>query len=370
MSRVLIVGAGFYGATMARQLADAGHDITVVERRGHVAGNAFTRWSDEGWCHEHVYGAHIFHTSNPTVWTYVNRFGRFNSYRHRVKASAGGLLYSFPINLMTLHQVFGVTTPAEGRIAMADDAEPCEEPNNMELHCLSTMGRTLYQLFVEGYSTKHWGVEPRMLPASTIKRIPVRLTFDDAYFSDVWQGVPEDGYTALVAHMLVDIKVEFGTPFEPGMIDKYDLVVHSGSIDEFCGYCYGRLGYRSLWFNRQLIDEEDAQGCAVVNYCDIDVPFTRCIQHSHFTSPASDRTLTASARTLLSYEYPASQGEPFYPIITGENLTLLESYRKLVQGHFPTVVFGGRLGEFRYLDMHQVIASALARSTELMERLR
>ena len=363
MSRVLVVGAGFYGATMAHQLHKVGHDVMVIDRRDHLAGNAFTRWNEEARCHEHVYGAHIFHTSNPVVWDFVRCFGAFNSYRHRIKARSGGRLYSFPINLMTINQVFSVDTPALAREAIQNDCVPCAEPQNMEQHCLATIGRRLFDLFIDGYTRKQWQRFPRDLPASIIKRIPVRFTFNDDYFDDTYQGIPMDGYTMLVRNMLRGVKIVLGRDFTEPLISQHDLVVHTGGIDEFFGYSLGRLGYRSLRFERELIPEPDCQGTAVMNLCDDWSPATRIIEHGHFTGAKADRT-------LLTFERPADDGEPFYPIITPENQALLDSYRALAKDHFPSVVFGGRLGEYRYLDMHQVIASALSRARELGERLR
>jgi len=369
MSRVLVVGAGLYGATMARELTDAGHHVLVLERRTHIGGNAFTRWNDETACHEHVYGAHIFHTSNPVVWEYVQRFATFNSYRHRVRAMSSGVLYSFPINLMTLHQVFGSATPEEGAEAMAADCIPCDEISNMEQHCLATIGETLYRLFIEGYSKKQWGCEPRHLPASTIKRIPVRLDHNDRYFNDKWEGIPVDGYTDMIRLMLTGVAVETDTDMleaRDNWVSQWDAVVYSGSLDEFYSYRLGRLPYRSLRFETRILDDNDVQGIAVINECDYPFPScTRTIEHKHFMEvPPQVR------RTLLTIEIPASAGEPFYPIRSDESDRLLERYRKLAEQEHPTVVFGGRLGQYRYLDMHQVIASALAKSRELMERLR
>lgn len=362
MSKVLIVGAGFYGATMAHQLHAAGHEVLVIDRREHLAGNAFTRWSEEANCHEHVYGAHIFHTSNPTVWQFVTQFGEFNSYRHRVKARAAGRVYSFPINLMTINQVYGADTPAMARKIIERDRVPCADPQTMEQHCLATIGRPLFDLFIDGYTRKQWGRFPRDLPASIIKRIPVRFTFNDDYFDDAHQGIPLDGYTKLIRNMLRGVSVALNTPFDASAVSGYDLIVYTGGIDEFFDYRHGRLGYRSLCFKRTVMPVTDFQGTAVMNLCDDDTPATRIIEHGHFTGAKAERT-------LLTFEHPANEGQPFYPILTPENLSLLETYRALAKQHFPSVVFGGRLGEYRYLDMHQVIASALSRARELQERL-
>jgi UDP-galactopyranose mutase len=267
---------------------------------------------------------------------------------------------------MTLHQVFSVNNPRQAAEAMLADSEPCDEIVNMEQYCLHHIGRTLYDLFIKHYTTKQWGVPPTMLPASIIKRIPVRLTHDDAYFSDMWQGIPTEGYTKMVERMLDRIPVLLNVDFNDDQaqwLKDHDLVVYSGPIDGFFHHCNGELGYRSLTFRREIVEEADAQGCAVINHCDQFMPYTRVIEHKHFMPSHGGN------RTLISFELPSSEGEPFYPINTGKNQQLLETYRKLGHEHFPNVVFGGRLGSYCYLDMHQVIASALAKSRELMGRL-
>ena len=367
MSRVLIVGAGFFGATVAHQLHEAGHDVMVIERREHLAGNAYTRWDDEAKCHVHVYGAHLFHTSNTEVWAFVNKFGTFNNYRHRVKARAAGNLHSFPINLMTINQVFGADTPETARRAIERDCVAyMGEPKNMEEWCLKNIGKTLYELFIEGYTCKQWNEFPRNLPASIIKRLPVRYTYNDDYFEDRYQGIPMDGYTMLIRNMLRGVKIALGVDFKQERdrwLVENDAVVYTGGIDEFFNYTHGRLGYRSLRFEHEMMPSPDFQGTSVVNLCDYDTPATRIIEHKHFTSAVSDRT-------LITYEYPVREGEAFYPVPTPANEELLDIYRALAKEHFPTVVFGGRLGEYRYLDMHQVVASALACARKLRERLR
>lgn len=358
MANVLIVGAGFYGATCARVLADAGHRVAVVDRRPHIGGNAFTRYCAEADCHEHVYGAHIFHTRNAKVWAFVNRFAEFNRYVHRVRVLNGGRLYSFPINLLTLHQVFGVTTPAEGAAAMNADREPRENPRNAEEWCLATIGRRLYETFVEGYSTKQWGRSPRELPASIVRRVPVRLNHDDRYFDDRWQGIPVRGYTSLFERMLGDLRVELGhDPLDDreGMLREWDRIIFSGCIDEFFGRCHGPLEYRSLRHETALIDEPDALGNSVLNQTEAGVPWTRTYEHKHF-----DLSYRAN-RTLVTREFPQawSPGRPeFYPVVTEANLERLGQYQQDAI-ELPHVTFGGRLGSFRYYDMDQVIAQAL-----------
>lgn len=358
--RVTIVGAGLYGAVCAHELRQAGHDCRVIEKRDHIAGNVFTRWNEPAQCHEHVYGAHIFHTSSDRIWNYVNRFTRFNHFVNRVKARSGDGLYSFPINLFTLHQVFGVMTPAQAEEVMAAERIPCAEPRNMEEFCLSQIGPTLYRMFVEGYTTKQWDRHPRDLPADIIKRLPVRMTFDDNYFNDRYQGIPIGGYTAMVEAMLDGVPVETGVDFLAGrerLSRDADLVIYTGPIDAWFDYAHGHLEYRTLRFERELLPVADFQGNAVINYNDRDVPYTRILEHKHF-----DLSLSGD-HTLISREYPSEWrpgDEPFYPINDARNTAVHAAYRKAAQDLQGKVHFGGRLAEYRYYDMHQVIGAALA----------
>lgn len=373
IQRILIVGAGLYGATCARELHDAGHRVLVVEQRAEPGGNCATRYVPEADCHEHVHGAHIFHTDSERLWAWVNRFARFNGYVHRVKVRHADALYSFPINLFTLHQVFGVTTPAQARDVLARERQPIAAPANLEEHCLATVGPTLYRLFIEGYTRKQWQHHPSELPAEIIKRIPVRLSFDDNYFNDRYQGIPIGGYGALFDRLLAGIPIEFGVDFlrdRDHWLARFDQVIYTGPIDAFFGHCHGALEYRSLRFERELLPLADYQGAAVVNYTDVAVPFTRIIEHRHFDRPSAARTESAT-HTLITREFPADGGpgrEPYYPVGTAANLARYERYRALADELAPQVVFGGRLAEYRYLDMHQVIGAALAQVQRLLAR--
>jgi len=370
--RYLIVGAGLYGATCARELSDAGHHVHVIEQRAMAGGNCATRHVPEADCHEHVHGAHIFHTDSERIWAWINRFARFNGYVHRVKVRQGGALYSFPINLFTLYQVFGVTTPAEAREVLTRERVPIDHPANLEEHCLATVGPTLYRLFIEGYTRKQWRRHPSELPAEIIKRIPVRLDLNDHYFNDRYQGIPVGGYTALFDRLLSGIRVDFGVDFlrdRDHWLSRYERVVYTGPVDAFFGHCHGELEYRSLRFERELLPVGDFQGAAVVNYADADVPWTRILEHRHFECPSAART-QAATHTLITREYPQDGGpgrEPYYPVGTGANLARHERYRQLAEELAPHVVFGGRLGEYRYLDMHQVIGAALVQVQRLLE---
>lgn len=353
--KVLIIGAGLYGSVCAFELTKAGHSCHVVERRDHVGGNVYTRYIPEAACHEHVYGAHIFHTNSCKIWEYICQFSEFNSYTHRLKAVNDGMLYSFPINLMTIYQISGAKTPTEARQWLGSERRPVASPQNMEEYCLSEIGHTLYALFIEGYTTKQWGKHPRQLPADIVKRLPVRLTFDDNYFSDRYQGIPVGGYTSIIEKMLEGSSVELGTDYlhRRTLYDgKFDLTIYTGPIDAYFGYEHGILEYRSLRFDRQLIGLNDYQGNAVINYTDAVTPWTRIIEHKHF-----DRNFNGTS-TLITHEFPADWrpgDEPYYPINDIRNTALHKQYLSI-----PTSThFGGRLGEYRYYDMHQVIGAAL-----------
>jgi UDP-galactopyranose mutase len=360
MARFLIVGAGLFGATCARELTDAGHRVQVIEKRDHIGGNCYTRYHEAADCHEHVYGAHIFHTSNEAIWSWVNRFARFNHYVNRVKVNWRGKLYSFPINLFTLYQLWGVTTPAQAREKLDAVREPIAQPANLEEWCLAQVGREVYERFVRGYTVKQWQRDPRELPASLIRRLPIRLTFDDNYFEDRYQGIPIGGYTAMFERMLSGIEVQTGVDF---LADRdywqarADHVIYTGPIDAYFGHDAGRLEYRSLRFATELLDTPDLQGNAVVNYTEENVPFTRILEHKHFD--LSSR----GSHTLVTHEYPQawSPGMPeFYPVATEDNQQLFRRYRSRADELSSRLSFGGRLGEYRYYDMHQVIGSALA----------
>lgn len=366
--RVLIVGAGLYGAVCARELADAGIACTVVEQREHVGGNCYTRHVPEADCHEHVYGAHIFHTSDERIWRYVNRFARFNHYVNRVKVNWRGQVYSFPVNLFTLHQLWGVTTPAEARERLRAVREPIANPANLEEWCLSQVGREIYERFVRGYTLKQWQRDPRELPASLIRRLPIRLNFDDNYFDDTWQGIPIGGYTAMFDRLLSGVPVLTGVDFlqdREHWMSRADHVIYTGPIDAFFDHRLGALEYRSLRFERELVASPDVQGNAVVNYTDEQVPFTRILEHKHF-----DLQGGRGSHSLITREFPADWQPgmtPFYPIDTEANRGRYRAYRALADALAARVTFGGRLGEYRYYDMHQVIAAALHQVRRILE---
>ena len=363
--RILIVGAGLYGAVCAHELTKAGHTCRIIEKRNHIGGNVFTRFDEAAQCHEHVYGAHIFHTNNDRIWNYVNQFATFNHYVNRVKVRSNEQIFSFPINLFTLYQIYGVTTPAQAEAQLAQVRVPFENPANMEEFCLSAIGPELYQTFIEGYTTKQWGRHPRNLPADIVKRLPIRMTYDDNYFNDRYQGIPIGGYTAMVEKMIGAVPVETGVDFladKAYWADQADLVIYTGSIDAYFDYALGTLEYRSLRFEREVLPIRDFQGNAVVNYTDATVPFTRILEHKHF-----DMNFSGDS-TVITREYPLQwhKGiEEYYPINDARNNTLFKAYRAEANTLSGKIHFGGRLGEYVYYDMHQVIGSALA----FLERL-
>ncbi len=359
----LVVGAGLFGATFARCAAEKGKSVMVIDRRGHVGGNVYTE-NVEG-INVHVYGAHIFHTSDERVWKYVNRFAAFNDYVNRVVADYGGERYSMPFNMYTFEKLWGVNTPEAAKAVI--DAQIKEagiaEISNLEEQAISMVGTDVYRILVKGYTEKQWGKPASELPPSIIKRLPLRFSYDDNYFNDKYQGIPIGGYTAMVTRMLEGIPVETGSEYRDFIADAdavFKKTVYTGMIDEFFDFKLGRLGYRSLRFETETLDREDFQGNAVVNYTSFDVPYTRIIEHKYFEK-------TVSPKTVISREYPdgyAPGKEAYYTVNDEANDALYARYRKLAREERPDVIFGGRLGEYKYYDMDKVIASALKLANE------
>lgn len=355
----LIVGAGLYGAVFARQMTDAGKRCLVVERRSHIAGNAYTE--QIAGIDVHLYGAHIFHTSNERVWAYVNRFAAFNHYIHTVMANFQGELYNLPFNMNTFYRMWGVTTPQAALEKITSQrALATAEPANLEEQAIRLVGEDIYEKLIRGYTQKQWGRPCAELPAFIIRRLPVRYTFDNRYFNDRYQGIPQDGYTAMVAKLLDGIEVRLNTDY---LADRQALralgksVVFTGPIDAYFNHSLGHLAYRSLRFETETLQESNHQGCAVMNFTDTQTPYTRIIEHKHFT-------FGEQPQTVITREYPAewSPGdEPYYPVNDAENQQLYAAYRALAQAE-QGVLFGGRLGEYRYSDMDAVILSALEAS--------
>ena len=352
-----IVGAGFSGATVARELAEAGHQCTVFDTRDHVAGNCHTARHATG-VMVHTYGPHIFHTQHRHVWDYITRFGDMVPYNHRVKATSGDKVYSLPVNLLTINQFFGETLSPEGAKRLIADKSDASiaEPVSFEDQALKFVGRELYEAFFYGYTKKQWGVEPRELPASILARLPVRFTYEDSYFNHPWQAIPRQGYTPIVEAILDHerIDVHLSHAFDRSQADAFDHVVWTGPIDVFFGHQYGRLGYRTLDFQERT-HEGDFQGCPVMNYCDETVPYTRITEHKHFAPWESHDS------TVTYHEYSRLCGDddvPYYPIrLVKEKEQLLNYVREA--NATPNVTFMGRLGTYRYLDMDVTIHEAL-----------
>lgn len=346
----LIVGAGFFGATFAERAKAAGKRVLVIDQRDHIGGNCFTK-QVEG-INVHWYGPHIFHTSNKAVWDYVNSFAEFNNFVNRVKVYYNDRLFSFPINLFTLYQLWGVRTPeeAEHKLEEVRLSYPC--PRNMEEWCLANLGEEIYETFFLGYTTKHWRMPPSELPVSIIKRLPVRLTHDDNYYNHLYQGVPKGGYTPIFEKMLDGVEVKLNTELEPDWRNYAKKMVYSGRPDSLLQFKYGELPYLTLRFDHQIHDG-DFQGNAIVNYTSLDVPFTRSVEHKHFE-------FGNQPKTVVTKEYPVEWQQnsiPYYPLPGHDEV--YDLYRKeIAQG--GDIILGGRLGRYRYFDMHQVIASALS----------
>ena len=352
-----MVGAGLTGAVIGRVLAEAGHAVTVVDGRDHVAGNCHTRRDAETGVLVHVYGPHIFHTDDAGVWDYVRRFARFRPYRNRVKTTVGGEVYSLPVNLHTINQFFRrAFSPDEARAFIAARAEPIADPQSFEDQALAFVGRDLYEAFFKGYTEKQWGCAPAELPASILRRLPLRFSYDDNYFNHRFQGMPEDGYTAMVSRILDHPRIDLhlGTRFDPAGAGDWDRVFWTGPLDGFFGYRLGRLGYRTLDFET-LRRSGDAQGVAVMNYGDAAVPWTRITEHKHF-APWEEHD-----GSVLYREVPRLCGDgdiPYYPIRLLAEKALLRDYVEAAQA-VDNVTFAGRLGTYRYLDMDVTIREAL-----------
>lgn len=355
---VLLVGAGLSGAVIGRELAEAGHRVTVADARDHVAGNCHTQRDAETGVMVHLYGPHIFHTDDEAVWAYVNRFARFLPYINRVKITARGQVFSLPVNLHTINQFFGSTLrPEEARAFIAAKCDASTgEPRTFEEQALRFVGREIYEAFFKGYTMKQWGRPPAELPASILKRLPLRFNYDDNYFAHRFQGMPEHGYTQLVEAMLdhPNIEVRLGTPIRRADIGGYDHVFNAGAIDHWFDHCLGRLGYRTLDFHR-FVHEGDYQGCAVMNYGDPEVPWTRITEHKHF-SPWEHHE-----GSVLYREYPRECGPediPYYPIRLATEKRMLGDYVALARAE-RDITFVGRLGTYRYLDMDVTVGEAL-----------
>lgn len=354
---ILIVGAGLTGAVIARELAEAGHGIRIIESRSHIAGNCYSERDARTGIMIHTYGPHIFHTDNQTVWDYIQRFCTMMPYMNRVKATAAGQVFSLPINLHTINQFFHTTcSPGQAKALIDSKSDKSlTDPQNFEQQALRFIGRELYQTFFEGYTLKQWGIAPSALPAAILKRLPVRFTYDDNYFSHRYQGMPRDGYTALVAAILDHplISVELNRSFQPADRGCCDHLFFTGPLDAYYQFAYGRLGYRTLDFEK-FYDEGEYQGTAVMNYCDPDIPFTRITEHKYFSPWETHR----GSVCYREYSRQSEPGDiPYYPVRQVDEQTMLAHYAARARQE-TQVTFAGRLATYRYIDMDTSIAEA------------
>ena len=360
----LIVGAGLFGCVFAHEARKAGKTCLVIDKRPHLGGNIYTE-NAEG-IQVHRYGAHIFHTGNRKIWEYVGRFAEFNRYTNSPIARCGGELYNLPFNMNTFSRMWGVVTPAQAKEKSRRQIEEAgiTEPKNLEEQAISLVGRDIYEKLIKGYTEKQWGRPASELPAFIIRRLPVRFTYDNNYFNDKYQGIPIGGYTQIAEKLLEGTEVRLNTDF---FADRAALAalarktLFTGMIDEYFDYRFGALEYRSLRFDTKVLDEENYQGNAVVNYTAADVPYTRIIEHKHFEFGCQGGSPKPVPRTVVTWEYPAAWkpgDEPYYPMNDEKNNALYARYRALADRE-PNVLFGGRLGMYRYFDMHNVIAEAL-----------
>ncbi len=352
----LVVGAGLYGAVFAQEAKAAGKSVLVIDKRSHIAGNVYCE-EVEG-INVHVYGAHIFHTNNKEVWNYVNRFAEFNRFTNSPVANYKGELYSMPFNMYTFNKMWGVVTPQEAQAKIDEQRKEIQgEPQNLEEQAISLVGRDIYERLVKGYTEKQWGRDCKDLPAFIIKRLPVRLTFDNNYFNALYQGIPMGGYTKLVANMLDGIEVRLGVDYleNKAELDALaDKVIYTGPIDAYFGYKLGTLEYRSVRFETEVLDMPNFQGNAAVNYTDRETPWTRIIEHKWFE-------FGTQPKTVISREYSSEWklgDEPYYPVNDAKNGAQYAEYKALADQE-KNIIFGGRLGEYKYYDMDAVIASAL-----------
>lgn len=353
----LIVGSGLFGSIFAYEAGKKGKQCLVVEKRDHIGGNIYTK-EVEG-IQVHQYGAHIFHTSNREVWEYVQQFAEFNRYTNSPVANYKGEIYNLPFNMNTFNKLWGVVTPAEAKAKIEEQAAAyrTEHPANLEEQALNLVGKDIYEKLIKGYTEKQWGHRATELPPEIIKRLPVRYIYDNNYFNDIYQGIPIGGYTAMIEKMLAKAEVRLGVDYLEHK-DELDAlaekVVYTGPIDAYYGYQFGELEYRSVSFETEVLDQPNYQGNAVVNYTEYEVPYTRIIEHKHFEFDTQDKT-------VISREYPAAWkkgDEPYYPVNNEKNNMLYHSYEELAKEE-KKVIFGGRLGTYKYMDMHHVVAEAL-----------
>lgn len=358
----LIVGTGLFGSVFAHEAIAKGKSVLMVEKRNHIAGNIYTEKVDG--INIHRYGAHIFHTSDETVWEYINRFASFNNFINSPIAKYGKEVYNMPFNMNTFSRMWGISTPAEAKAIIDSQRREIETVTNLEEQAISLVGRDIYEKLIKGYTEKQWGRSCTELPPEIIKRLPVRYTYDNNYFNDRYQGIPTEGYTSIVEKLIEGADVVLGEDFNLDQArwrSLADRTLYTGCLDEFFHYSEGRLQYRSEIFESERIEEENYQGVAVVNYTERDVPYTRVIEHKHFAKDISPVT-------WISREYPVDYektGEPYYPINDERNDSLYRRYRKLADAD-SSLIIGGRLAEYKYYDMDKTVLSALRKAEEII----
>jgi UDP-galactopyranose mutase len=364
----LLVGAGPYGAVMAHELNKAGYKCLVIDKRHHTGGNIYCEKIED--INVHKYGAHIFHTSNKRVWDYVNSFATFNRYTNSPLANYKGELYNLPFNMNTFRQLWGVITPAEAKAKIAEQTASLNitEPKNLEEQALVLVGPDIYYKLIKGYTEKQWGRKATEIPAFIIKRLPLRFTYDNNYFNDAYQGIPIGGYNVLIDGLLKGIDVRTGVDFFADRAHLESLartIIYTGKIDQYYDYRFGTLEYRSLHFEHEILDTDNYQGNAVVNYTEAEVPYTRILEHKHFEFGTQPRTVITREYSLEA----TRDVEPYYPINDEKNSARYQQYKELAAQE-KNVLFGGRLAEYKYYDMHQIVELALDRSAELIEKNR
>lgn len=363
----LIIGAGLFGAIFAHEATKKGKKCLLIEKRPHIAGNIYTE--NQHGIQIHKYGAHIFHTSNKQVWDYINQFAEFNRYTNSPVARYKDELYNLPFNMNTFNKIWGVVTPEEAHAKIEEEKKKANitEPKNLEEQAISLVGRTIYEKLIKGYTQKQWGKDCKELPSFIIKRLPVRFIYDNNYFNDTYQGIPIGGYTKIIEKMLEGVEVRLNTDFFANREEFENIaekIIFTGPIDQFYNYKFGELEYRSLRFETEVKNIENYQGNAVVNYTEYEIPYTRIIEHKHFEFGPSLGKLAdgeAKEKTVITREYPDkwdSTKEPYYPINNERNNTLYEKYKALADKD-SNIIFGGRLGQYKYYDMDKVIEEAL-----------
>lgn len=355
----LIVGSGMFGAVCARKLTDLGFKCLVIDQREHIAGNCYTETKDD--IHIHKYGPHIFHTDSKKIWDDINNYVEFLPYNYKPIVSYNDKLYSFPINLLTLYQMYNVKTPKEAIDKLESVKSNIPNPKNLEEYVLSLVGEDIYKTFIYGYTKKQWGREPKELPMSIIKRIPIRTNFNDSYFFDKYQGIPKGGYTELFKNLLNNIEVRLNINYfdnKEYFDNLAETVIYTGKIDEYFNYCYGELEYRTLKFDTVKMNTSDFQGVSVINHTSENIPYTRTTEHKHFELNNKNKD---NQITYITNETPDKFNKlkiPYYPINDEKNNNLFLKYKELTI-NYPNVIFGGRLADYKYYDMHQVYGSAL-----------